>query len=209
MTKMDLDAFREITLNPVAWRAKALTLRSAADWLWESLPAFFATNPGALGDSEIADTVARRFVERLHTAQLLYGLATETALKGRIISLDPAAVEFTEKQNGDGVLVDLKLKRIGTGLQGDGHDLVALAKAAGLIGDGANAVFSVESDRTTIAEILAFLTECVRWSGRYPAPKTVAGYYQPMGAIPSRVLGLYMRDWLDRFLDVALDISVK
>lgn len=69
---------------------------------------------------------------------------------------------------------------------------------------GPSSVFSIESDQTAINEILAYLTDCVRWSGRYPVPKKMSERYMPGTPIPSRILGHYMRDWLDPFLDSIL-----
>jgi hypothetical protein len=98
----------------------------------------------------------------------------------------------------------MRLGKIGVDLGKDGHDLLKLASVAGLIGDGPDVVFTVGSDCDAIREILAYLTDCVRWSGRYPAPRKMSEQYSPVTAIPSRALEHYMRDWLDPFLDALL-----
>lgn len=133
---------------------------------------------------------------------MLYGLAIETALKARIIELDSNAIDFREKRDGEGNVVDLQIVKIGAELGKDGHDLVKLATVAGL-GDG-GATFSLQTDRNTIREILAYLTDCVRWSGRYPVPKRLSERFLPTAPVPTRAFGLYMRDWLDPFLESLL-----
>jgi hypothetical protein len=193
------ETFRTITTDPEAWRTKARTVRTAAETLWGSALGFFS------GMSDNREQAIDLFVERLHTAQFLYGLAVETALKARIIERDPANVRFVEKMDAQGVVVEVRLQRIGADLGPDGHDLVKLAEVAGVLGPSASTpVFAVKSDQTAIKEILAFLTDCVRWSGRYPAPKSSNTYYRPESKIPSRILGAYMRDWLDQLLDALL-----
>ncbi|HEV8603931.1 MAG TPA: hypothetical protein VGQ99_01115 [Tepidisphaeraceae bacterium] len=204
MMRLTPDMFREAASDPVAWRAKAVTLRGAAQSLWESFDSFFRDDPGHLRSKDEQATILYRYSDRIHTSQLLYGLATETALKGHIIQADPASIEFREKKDGDGNVVDLQILKIGVELGKDGHDLLKLGEAAGVLDPGNATLFLVESDLTATREILAYLTDCVRWSGRYPAPKKLSERYLPTASIPSRVLGLYMRDWLDPFLDALL-----
>jgi hypothetical protein len=201
---MNHDSFRDITSDPAAWRTKASTLRSAAEALWDTSLGLI-TGGSPLVTPEERDRAVQLFAERLHTSQLLYGLVVETALKARIIELDPANARFVEKRDGHGAVIDVRIQRIGADLGGDGHDLVKLAEIAGVAGaQASSSIFSIESDRVAIHEILAFLSDCVRWSGRYPAPRNANGYYRPDHKIPARILGHYMRDWLDPFLDALL-----
>lgn len=178
------------------------TLRSAAQSLWDSFNEFFAADPGHLKSKDQQSAILYRYAERLHTSQLLYGLATETALKARIIENDPKGIGLREKKDGQGNIVDLQILKIGVELGKDGHDLVKLAQAAGVADGGAASL--VESDRIALNEMLAYLTDCVRWSGRYPLPKKLSERYLPTAPIPSRIVGLYMRDYLDPFLNMLL-----
>lgn len=153
------DIFKELAADASAWRTKATTLRSAAQSLWDSFNEFLAADPGHLKSKDEQSAILYRYAERLHTSQLLYGLATETALKARIIENDPKGIEFREKKDGQGNIVDLQILRIGVELGKDGHDLVKLAQAAG-VADGGSASL-VESDRIVMNEILAYLTDLI------------------------------------------------
>lgn len=202
MEQAAIDAFRAAASDPEAWRQKARLVRRSADALWNSYTDLFTKiEPG---DRERAQEMLGSWLERMNTAQFLYGLAVETALKAKLIALDAANISFAEVRDGRGQVIDLRISKIGVDLGADGHDLRRLAEAAG-VGPGCpGCVFAIESDRTAITEILAYLTDCVRWSGRYPAPKRMSEGYKPSNPIPARVLGHYMRDWLDPFLDELL-----
>jgi len=207
MTRISPEMFRATASNPVAWRQKAITLREAAESLWDSFNSLFLKGDGHLLAKDKQSEVLDRFAERIHTSQLLYGLATETALKARIIALDATKIELRERKDENGKVIDLQIHKIGVELGKDGHDLVKLADAAGVLNPTNTALFPVESDFTTTRAILEHLTDCVRWSGRYPAPKKLSEIYIRDSSVPGRALGLYLRDWLDPFLDALLDES--
>lgn len=202
MKQAAIDAFLAAASDPEAWRQKARIIRLSADALWDSYTDLFGKN--APRDREKAREVLDSWLQRMNTAQFLYGFAVETALKARLIANDAASIEFREVRDEKGQLIDVHINKIGIDLGRDGHDLLRLAQAAEVGAGCRDCVFEIESDRTAISEILAFLTDCVRWSGRYPAPKRMTEGYKPSAPFPARVVGHYMRDWLDPFLDVLL-----
>jgi hypothetical protein len=97
-------------------------------------------------------------LEFIGISEMLIGYAFETALKGRIIERFPEKVNIEAKMNGIGVLKEIRLDCFGQG--GDGHDLNILASISG--------INNIDPQRKIILE---WLTEAVRWRGRYPAPK--------------------------------------
>jgi len=204
MSGMSPQVFKEIASDPTAWRQKARVLRDCAEALWDSYVILFSGVAEQPKDCDRRRAVVDQWIERLFTAQFLYGLVVETALKARLIECDPASVQFREVKDAAGNILDVRITKIGVELGTDGHDLVKLAQVAGVIDGDQSGIFSIESDRTAIREILAYLTDCVRWSGRYPAPKRMSEQYTPSTSIPSAVLGLHMREWLDPFLDALL-----
>lgn len=199
-----LDDFRQTVIDPAAWRSHASVLRSAADSLWDLAIENLLSSPKQLKDPLLREEVCRRFADQLHTAQFMYGLAVEAGLKAQVIEMDPTKVEFCEKRDGHGVVVDLRVRRIGVDLSIEGHDLNRLAEVVGVFDGRIGKVCTTNSDQQTLQEILAFLTKCVRWSGRYPAPKSTAEYYNPKHQVPRVALSHYMRDWLDPLLDALL-----
>jgi hypothetical protein len=200
------DIFRQVASDPAAWKEKAMTLRDAAQSLWDSFNLFLLTDSGDQRTAEEKLRVLRRFSERINISQLLYGLATEAALKARVIHADPTHIEFREKRDNEGNIVDVRIMKIGVELGKDGHDLVKLADVAGVLNPLDTGLFLAESDFIATREILAHLTDCVRWSGRYPAPKTLIDVYVKPDSIPRQALGLHLRDWLDPFLDAVLSV---
>lgn len=210
MTKDQLiSEFREIASDPSLWRTKAIALRSAADDLWDSSLEVLKDHVVDRSNTDVVNEGFRQLAERLHISQLLYGHATEAALKARILENDPNSIEFREHLDGDGNIVNVSIKRIGVSLGIDGHDLNQLAEVAGVAGEAAAEGSAKECNRRAIHEILAFLTYTVRWSGRYPAPKKANGYYQPRNKVPKVATSHYMRDWLDPFLDVLLRVKLQ
>ncbi len=201
-----LDDFRQTATDPTAWRSHASVLRSAADSLWDVAIENLLCDSMHLKDPLLREELCRRFADQLHTAQFLYGLAVEAGLKAQIIEMDSTKVEFSEKRDGHGVVVDLRIRRIGVDLSIEGHDLNRLAEVVGVYDGRIGKVCTTHSDQLALQEILAFLTTCVRWSGRYPAPKSTAEYYKPKHQVPRVALSHYMRDWLDPLLDALLAV---
>lgn len=202
MTPEELREFCQVASDPCAWKAKALVMRDAAQTIWDSYLGLFEDAKPKDKGQQMA--VLRTWFERMHIAQLLYGLVVETGLKARIIADEPDSIEFREKKNGNGEVIDISITKIGVELGADGHDLIKLASVAGMLGEVDGELYKCESDRVAMREILAYLTDCVRWSSRYPAPKKFSERYLPGASIPDRILGHYMRDYLDPFLSKLL-----
>jgi hypothetical protein len=142
-------------------------------------------------------------LESLELTKLLYGLALETALKAWIVEHAPDKIQIRLVVDGRGDAVDAELKSIGVPTS-SGHNLLALAEAAGLFGEAFSAVLPQDSDRRAMKNICRDLSEVVQWRGRYPVPLASA---EPLkfdkGADP-RATAHYVRDWLDPVLDVLL-----
>ena len=144
MSKPTQEMFRDAARDVTAWRAKAVALRAAATALWDSFMDFFHSELTA-SETKIA-TAIQQGSARIHTSQLLYGLATETALKARIIESDPESIEFVEIKAADGSIMDVSIKKIGVSLGADGHDLIKLAEVAQILNPSNTNLFAVISD---------------------------------------------------------------
>jgi len=179
--------------DPMAWRAKAISLRRSADAVWEAFS-------GALLKS--IDKEKKSFNEEafqgatdlLRNSQLLYSLAAECALKGLIIQKSPADVVFETTVDGTGALRDAKIKQIGK-TRIDTHNLEKLAEISGVLDANGNA---------ELRELLAFSTFCINWIGRYPVPLDTNSDFMPRGQLPAVVFNHYYRDLMDPFLDEVL-----
>ena len=154
------EGFSELARDPESWFVKARALERCADSLWSSFVQAFNT-PGR----------AKEIPDYLETACLLYGLCLEVAFKGTMIQACPENVKFATGKD-DSIV---SFSGIGRG----GHDLVALASAAGF-SDSITPVLRLD---------LETLTRCVMWLSRYPTPRKVAS----TGEDPRINLGLRNR----------------
>lgn len=78
-----IEAFRDVASDSEAWRHKARILRRSAESLWDSYRHQLAGNPPDNREQQLA--IVQNWLEHMHTAQFLYGLAVETALKAKMI----------------------------------------------------------------------------------------------------------------------------
>lgn len=188
--------------DPKAWRKHARALRQSADVLW-----------GEFGKKLIAACLQAKehetspeleaTLEFFETTKLLYGLALETALKAWIIKHDPSKIELRVIIDGRGEATSAELKTVGVS-SSQGHNLLALAEAAGIFSVGFNSVLKTDNDRSAMRNICRDLGEVVVWRGRYPIP---LASYEPMQLdpnVPNVAVAHYMRDWLDPILNALL-----
>jgi hypothetical protein len=103
--------------------------------------------------------------------RLMYGLAIETALKGRIVERWPTRVRIDVKADGRGDLLEAEITQLGVSIA-NGHDLHALAAAAGALDRHAEPqLFSDPADFDQFESVLLELSDAVLWSVRYPVPR--------------------------------------
>jgi hypothetical protein len=176
--------------DPMAWMAKAISLRRSADAVWDAfsevLMASIDKESKSFNEEGIQDAT-----NILRNCQLLYSLAAECALKGLIIQQCPTDVVFETTVDGTGALLDAKIKQIGK-IRIDTHNLEKLAEISGAVGANGNA---------DLRELLAFSTFCINWIGRYPVPLDTNSDFMPRGQLPAVVFNHYYRDLMDPFLD--------
>lgn len=142
-------------------------------------------------------------LEFFETTKLLYGLALETALKAWIIQNDPSKIELRVIIDGKGEATNAELKTVGVS-SSQGHNLLALAEAAGVFTASFHSVLKTDSDRSAMRNICRDLGEVVVWRGRYPVP---LASYEPMQLdpkVPNIAVAHYMRDWLDPIFNALL-----
>lgn len=180
---MNADEFIREATDPNAWMQKALSLRESADAVW-----------GLFGDKFVHAEFKNAYPICL-TSQFLYGLAVECLLKGLIIKQDPGSISISASIDGNGDLVDAEIKRIGEKVR-DTHNLEKLAEAAGLF---------KENDNETIRELLAYMSHCIKWRGRYPIPLQAQADFVPRGKLHYKEFGHFFRDITDPFLDSLIE----
>ena len=93
--------------------------------------------------------------------------------------------------DGNGELIDAEIKKMGDNVR-DTHNLEKLAEASGLF---------KEKDNKTIRELLAYVSYCIKWRGRYPTPLQAQADFTPRGKLHYKELGHFFRDIMDPFLD--------
>lgn len=191
---VDAEDLIKAVKDPALWVQKSISLRRAANKLWE---AFFRTS--LLGTFETPKPESEQqldeALEYLLTAKMLYGLAIETALKGHLVAADPKNTNIEVQIDGAGTVVQAELKQVGVSFR-QGHDLKILAEKAGAFTKLANRVDAVQ-----LADVLKHLTDCVTWLSKYPAPKKSGGAFVPNAKTPLLAFQHYVRDLIDPLLD--------
>ena len=198
---MNARDFLKAATDPDGWLRMSVTLRASANALWDCF--FRATLQYAKSCAgERVGDVAKwdEAVGYLTVAKMLYGLALETVLKAYLLRHTPEEIEFRLSADGLNNLTSAEIRQFGVPM-GEGHNLLRLAEKAGVFMSDEGAVFPIESDRIAVREILKHLGECVMWRSRYPIPKKTGEEHMPSPDVPAKVLGHYIRDWLDPLLD--------
>jgi hypothetical protein len=187
------EEFLAIARDPLAWRAKAISLRRSADVVWEEFASRFV---GAVDRSSKATDPARSLeaTDVLRNCQFLYSLAAECALKGLLIKQQPKEVVFETRVDGTDRLIDASIRQIGS-IRIDTHNLEKLAEISGMVEVGKN---------PELRELLEFSTFCINWIGRYPIPLNSDSDFMPRKKLPRIIFNHYYRDMMDPFLDALM-----
>jgi hypothetical protein len=191
----------QIATDPDAWLRKSCELRRSADLLWDQCFKVLG-QLAAVGRGESRPVTEEwEIIEGyMMGAQLMYALALETAFKARILRDHIDGVTLEILRDKDGTPTGAEITRLGVPLR-QGHDLVTLAEAAGVFQRRDAPLFRADSDYVALREILRYLAQVTRWSGRYPVPRKSGDHYRKPENLPGRALNHFMRDWLDRVLD--------
>jgi len=191
---MNPEEFLKLARDPGAWRAKAVSLRRAADVVWDE----FSRRTLTAIDKESKSFDGQKLSEAtdvLRNCQLLYSLAAECAIKGLIIKQNQKEVIFEISVDGTDVIRGARIKQIGNMTIGT-HALEKLAEAAGIL---------KPEERPEVRELLAFSSFCIKWFGRYPVPLDTTPDFIPRGTLPGVVFNHYYRDFMDPFIDEVLE----
>ncbi|WP_411879764.1 hypothetical protein [Polaromonas sp. YR568] len=195
--------FVEKSRDPEAWRKHARALRRSADVLWKEFER--ALLDGAVSSFESkSERNLDEALELFETTKLLYGLTLETALKAWIVEYFPSKIEIRVAMDGKGEATQAELRAVGVPTS-SGHNLLALAEAAGLFGEKFESIMGSEGDRRAMRNICRDLGEVVLWRGRYPVP---LASFEPLkldSNVPNVAVAHYIRDWLDPVLDALLE----
>lgn len=207
---MDANQFINIAKDPDAWLRTSVLLRQAADKLYDDavlpLSQLGPTMADAMdrGGQEIRIDGLTRAVELFQLtipASLLYGLALETALKGAIIRQCPRDVEFLTQSGRKGKSSVTAIKRIGVRIGGGGHNLVELAKFAGVFEQSSTALFAA-AEHASVRGTLEYLAACIRWRAKYPIPlNSDDARHGPLSPFSGRRGKQHLREWIDPILD--------
>lgn len=179
--------------SPMAWKAKAISLRRSADAVWDAFSETLLKSIDKESKS-LDEEDLQCAIDLLRNCQLLYSLAAECALKGLIIQQSPTDVVFETTVDGTGALLNARIRQIGK-TRIDTHNLEKLAEISGVLGP---------SDGAELRELLAFSTFCINWIGRYPVPLDANSDFMPRDQLPAVVFNHYYRDLMDPFLDEVL-----
>lgn len=181
---MDPKQFISVATNPAKWFQRSQMLRRNGQLLRSISDQAFALafkvlpdlskDPGVIPPKQAKSIgpIMDEAGDYFNGACLFYGLALESAFKGRIIAEHPEWVRLRLVIDGRGQTIEGELLRLNdkdTLL--DNHDLNKLATVANVIGDKKTRIFSDEKDNRWFVHMLSVLTEVVTWSGRYPVPK--------------------------------------
>jgi hypothetical protein len=126
------------------------------------------------------------------TSVMVYAMAIETALKGRLLQQDPNRIRFSFETNGLGEVQSASIKQSAVG----SHNLEALAEFVGLIAKDRN------DERR---EVLRRLTDCLLWVSRYPVPKAVSNDQKARSVVPIVYHNRTIREYVDEMLNELLE----
>jgi len=189
---MDANDFLEVVTDPNEWTSKARALRNSASVLFELFETAFAR----MEEEGFSQPEEDEALEFLRTAQMLYGLVVENALKATLIRQHPEKIRLEVETNGRGEAerAVLRFDKIG------GHDLVGLAKASDVFAESG----SFYKPHKDLKAVLRMLSERVRWSGRYPTPSKSGENYEWKKHVPLIRFSSGFREVIDPLLDAYL-----
>ncbi len=172
---MDAQDFLTAASQPEGWYEKSSQLRRAGNVVWNA----YAQESNIL-----------KQMGYLTTASMLYAMALEVAMKGRLLESKDIRVAVETGETGE--IRRASVQKAG----GLNHDLVALANSLGLIGTDAGR-----------RKLLERLTDCLVWIARYPAPRSVTAE-KPMSPNVSIIIqNVSVRDLIDEMMDELLKSS--
>lgn len=184
--------FKAVASDPANWFRKSRALRRKGDM------AFWDLTEKADGAKEKPDEWARAMVDSIQIAQMLHGLALETAFKGVMLKKNPESIKFKMEKAREGDGEEARITEIGVPLN-RGHDLVYLAEKAGLFDDPD--LMGPEGEAPVIRKILEAITKSVNWGARYPAPRQQSDVGIRLEGVPRRAIGHYYLDFIGPVLD--------
>jgi hypothetical protein len=188
-----------VTLDAQAWHLQSEALRSSADVLWDKFVAELVLAAAEYKRTSDMTSMDVAF-EYLSSAKLLYGLALETGLKALIIKKFPDEIEIRITVNGHNIPIDAEVKSLGIS-GGPSHNLLALAEKAEIFSEQFSKALVTRNDKEAFKDICRNLSEIVMWRGRYPAPMRSFTPLEYSEMLPAKILGHYMRDFLDPVMD--------
>jgi hypothetical protein len=152
--------YRDALHDPHTWIMRSVSLFQSAESVWNSgkSSGYCPGSNNPRPNSPLDLVQAFGFYK---VAMMLYGMAVETALKGILIRNKSKDIIVQLETDGGGDIQKIALKSVGD--SAGGHDLVSLAKNAGVI----------SKDDLAAKMHLRELAEYVIWRGRYPVPKGV------------------------------------
>jgi hypothetical protein len=195
--------FIDRSRDSARWRRHARTLRASADLLWENFSTLLSESIQRARDTG-SDLDLESAEDALQTTKLLYGLALETALKAWIIDHQPEKVEIRVVMDGSGEPKHAELRALGVPTS-SGHNILALAEAAGIFDDDFQHLLSTQPEANVLKNLCRELSDVVLWRGRYPVPLASGNQLQLDKNAPARALFHYLRDWLDPLLNTLLE----
>lgn len=176
MTAFTPESFESNVRDPENWVEKGRALRECANVVYSSFVTSFTT----AGQGGFAPGY-------LMTAHMLFGMALESGLKGRIVRDDPGAVKI------DHTGQETRIEGF-RGVRGDGHDLVRLAAIAGL----------ASRKDADLMLVLQDLTRCMRWMARYPVPRVISTEQESPATTKLMHKSTTLPQWIKPMLDELL-----
>lgn len=168
---MNKEEYLETLNDPKNWFDQAFAQKMVADKLLVDV----IMNKDFLKSLD-DDHNMSKFITLWANALFHYGIGLENGLKGVIIKTKPELINF--EISGD----DVMLHNIG-GKAGKSHDLYSLANCAGVL-DRSLHLFKTDFDKKLVKNVLQSLTDMIRWTARYPIPKTLSKMFQIEENVP-------------------------
>ncbi len=156
-----VEEYRDALHDPNSWVTRSVSLYQSAEAVWNA-----GKNSGFSPASNRPAPVSPLDIVQMFgyykVAMMLYGMAVETALKMILIRDKSKDIVVQLETDGGGNIQSISLRNSGD--SSSGHDLVALAKNAGVISRD-------ETKDLDTKKHLRAPSGYVSWRGRYPVPK--------------------------------------
>ena len=159
-----IEEFRTTFHDPNTWITRSVGLFQSAEAVWLAGETS-GYRPGSNVPPPASPLDELQCFGFYKVAMMLFGLALEAALKGILIANKSDKIRVALETDGGGDIQSVAIRTIGD--SGNGHDLVALAKNAGVVSLN-------DSCDLNEKKHLRELSEYVSWRGRYPVPKSMS-----------------------------------